>query len=671
MKTNKTLFTSFALLMLLVCVGTLFAGCGEKISRIDIISGMPESVYLNVQPDFSSVQARVYYDNNTNKVVGYNDLTFSAIDTSTLGKKEVVITLKGSDYEGITVEINVIEVPVVSNLESLASPLLTARAKSDFINQSNNLVAGSDNEYDLQVVATDVNGDETTDFDMSVKMSVKEGSAYTLLENEDYYTYNQDTRKIQFKSTANDKNFKIVASADGCDDLEFIVDVVSGYNVYEAKDLCVIENKGIHNWDIFKQNTKYEGVTTSAVILQKDISVTDNDIPSEFFYSETEAQAVPSGLTNKTIVGSFKDGDGNGTGGNGRAIYHREIASDETFNFYGNYFTVNYSQLTKCVVESGHVSGVKYDHSEGSHEGETLITTHAAFLKFDGVSATSQVNVNDANFIGNAQRSSCAENSGGIMVAKLHCLKGNIKNCNYSNSFIGFMFEANCEYYDNVSYCLEDTQGSECFNTLIYVWGVKNVLIKGGSYTSAGGPVMIVDHNDNNQTTGEGGYPSDIKIIGAKLESFVTGYEPWFVSYGATALMTGVIAADGAYFTPLGATFLKNKEGVSNLLNLKVVYKSASAEGLTSSVVRGQVKYYNNQEEYENDTGYGLDMTTYSAVASALSDPIMQNSYNGKIRDGTNYDYATVNSAENSVTNINLYLNNGMGAMFELYQKAN
>jgi sugar phosphate isomerase/epimerase len=45
-------------------------------------------------------------------------------------------------------------------------------------------------------------------------------------------------------------------------------------------------------------------------------------------------------------------------------------------------------------------------------------------------------------------------------------------------------------------------------------------LIENCEYKRNGGPVMIVDHVDNNETTGEGGYPTTINTINCDFESY-------------------------------------------------------------------------------------------------------------------------------------------------------
>ena len=204
------------------------------------------------------------------------------------------------------------------------------------------------------------------------------------------------------------------------------------------------------------------------------------------------------------------------------------------------------------------------------------------------------------------------------------------------------------------------------------MWGVKDLLIEVGEFVGAGGQVMIVDHADPESKKQVGGYPSTINIIGTKLESFVTGNEPWFASYGATALVPQIKAAD-KHYNDAHATFLQEQKDytgktIAGMMNLKVVYKSSAAEGITAAVVKGEVNFYNNREEYQNKLVYGLDLTTYSAAAVASNNNILQNSRTGAIL-GQDTTGAFAKVEDTGVTNLNFYLQNGMGIVLQLYKK--
>lgn len=572
------------------------------------------------------------------------------------------------------------------------SSLLSDRAKNvdNFVEKNNVLVAGSQNKFDLQILG-ECGVDTTTEIDTEILVELFDESTgtYQKIENlDEYVTITYIQNHLQFKPAANGKTFKITAKAsnpaDGLNDLVYEVKVVDGYNVYKADELSVIVNAYNHDgektengWRAFKQERNLADVQANAVVLQNNIVINNENIPSYYFWSQAEVDKFTSdikALTNQSIVGSLKDGFG-------LYVYERAINPGDNFEFYGNYFNIDYSNLAKMVLSreasyDGTVSssnGVKY-YSDDSDQN-TQITTHTSLFRFVGTTKNSNLLIKDLSVFGNGRRSADSRESGGAMLVKIEGLTSVAENNSYSNCYMGFMYTTSQEptIEEGLTNKLINTKGYNSYNSLLYMWGVKDLLIEGGEFVGAGGPVMIVDHADPESKKQEGGYPSTINIIGTKLESFVTGNEPWFASYGATALVPQIKAAD-EYYNKVGATFLQEQKDytgktIAGMMNLKVVYKSSAAEGITAAVVKGEVNFYNNREEYENKSAYGLNLTTYSAAAVASNNNILQNSRTGVILNPSNLDVNFAKVEDTGVTNLNFYLQNGMGIVLQLYKK--
>ena len=536
--------------------------------------------------------------------------------------------------------------------------------QSKFLVGGKTMLAGDDNAFDLQLSAEDDMGDPVNIFRTEITMQIKNGASFEDIQDlATYATIDTTENTIDFTETAIGETFKItaipvgVSASSGILPIEYVVEVVDGYNAYTAKDLSVITNISGNGWAQWKTENGYANISANAVILQNNISVTDSDIPSEYFWGENHG--IASGVTNQTIKGSLIDAADEG-------IYYRELAANQTFDIYGNYFTIDYSGLSKCVVETGETLGVIVNDQEQTQE--RAITTHLTLLRVQGSAESATFNMSDVHFIGNGARTDRAINSGGIMIGKLLYVNTEIDNCRFIDAFIGFMFEAGSDFSLNQTNKLTNTKGYNSYNTLLYIQGVENLIIENGEYIGAGGPVMIVDHKGG-ETNGTGGYVSNVTAINAKLESFVKGSEPWFIGYGADAVVPGITAAN-AYYTQAGATFLTTQNGVENLMNMIVVFKSSSAAGLTSYTVRGSVAIYDSREEYESQsttkTKYILDMTTYSAAAKAQSANLMENGSNGVIL-GTVQDASYAAVATEGSTYLNLYTSMGMGAVLGLY----
>lgn len=623
-----------------------------------------------------------------------DDSTYSTTKPTEIGLYTVRIGVEGTDdYDGlsaVSVNFKIYDINSMANVTAFSSKLLAERNTnaSNFINKKSTLIAGNQNKFDLQILA-EVQGSPDTvrqiDTQIDIKLWDEAESVYKSIENvADYATITNLFNYINFTSNAVNKTFKITAHpkniADGADidDLVFEVKVVDGYNVYTADELSVMVNQynyvsgNVSNgWQEFKQAKGLAGVVANAVVLQNNITINNENIPSFYFWSQAEYDKISDSikaLTNQNIVGSLKDNYE-------FYIYERDLTANENFGFYGNYFRIDYSNLAKMVLDvkagNGRTDGAGVKYIAEADENNTQITGHTSIFKFKGVGKTCNLTIQDMSVFGNGKRSADTRDSGGALLAKIQGVTSIVKNNSYSNCYIGFMFETSesSDIEQGLTSKLIDTTGYNSYNTLLYVYGVKDLLIEGGEYIGAGGPVMIVDH----VAPKNGGFPSMVNVIGTKLESFVTGNEPWFVSYGATALVPQIKAANAIY-TAVGSTFLQKQKDyankdISGMMNLKVVYKSSSAEGLTPEVVKGEVNYYNTREEYEKKAGYGLNMTTCSAQAVAVNQNLLQNSYTGAIY-GMVEDASFATVADTGVTNLNIFINNGMGIMLELYKSS-
>lgn len=627
------------------------------------------------------------------------DETYSLIKPTELGLYTVRISVEEtSNYDGIAAEtfnFKIYDQRSSSQVLTWSSTLLVDRTTNaqDFVDKSNILIAGNQNKFSLQILAEVKGSVESTnqiDAQISLQLWDAETSSYKAIENvAEYATITNSFNYINFTSSAVGKQFKIIVSPTNVvqnadvEDLIFEVKVVDGYNVYKADELSVIVNAYNHDsektengWRAFKQERNLADVQANAVVLQNNIEINNENIPSYYFWSQAEVDKFTSdikALTNQSIVGSLKDGFG-------LYVYERAINPGDNFEFYGNYFNIDYSKLAKMVLSreasyDGTVSssnGVKYYSDD--NDKNTQITTHTSLFRFAGTTKNSNLLIKDLSVFGNGRRSADTRESGGAMLVKIEGITSVAENNSYSNCYMGFMYTTSQEptIEEGLTNKLINTKGYNSYNSLLYMWGVKDLLIEGGEFVGAGGPVMIVDHADPESKEQVGGYPSTINIIGTKLESFVTGNEPWFASYGATALVPQIKAAD-EYYNKVGATFLQEQtdytgKTIAGMMNLKVVYKSSAAEGITAAVVKGEVNFYNNREEYQNKSVYGLDLTTYSAAAVASNNNILQNSRTGAIL-GQDTTGAFAKVEDTGVTNLNFYLQNGMGIVLQLYKK--
>ena len=106
-----------ALLCFSACVDGPATGDVEGVKSIEIVQGsVPTQLKVGETPDFSGIKVKVVFEDGTTKEVGYSDVTVSALDTSTAGKKTVTVTYNGLSLD---FEVNVVEEEITPTVTSI------------------------------------------------------------------------------------------------------------------------------------------------------------------------------------------------------------------------------------------------------------------------------------------------------------------------------------------------------------------------------------------------------------------------------------------------------------------------------------------------------------------------------------------------------------------------
>ena len=337
----------------------------------------------------------------------------------------------------------------------------------------------------------------------------------------------------------------------------------------------------------------------NSLILHSDINVTKEDIPSYFFYQESELNTSDPDYAR--ALGSLKDNE---------RIYSFEKENSE-FAINGNYFTISASSIKEVVRESGEITV----------EGEVI--SHSCLFFAEG--ENSNIKFENINLIGNAPRVENAIKSGGIII-----VKSAVKTVFYNNiiscSFITFFAELNTN-----EFLIDDCKAYDAFNSFVYNWGSSNVIIQDSEMIGAGGPIIIQDHVDS--TDADGGKVPGTTIINSVLESYVTGTEGWFTIVKASAIVPQIKSLD-AIFNMVGRSFLKpNKDQSLTYLNLICVNKSGDAQTITSQKISGSISIDEASFNYGKNDPYLAALLEQTFILGA---PTFQSS---KSQLGTGYGF--------------------------------
>ncbi|MBO5103353.1 MAG: bacterial Ig-like domain-containing protein, partial [Clostridia bacterium] len=585
------------------------------VSSIAVKAGTVETTVLAGQElDTSGIVLIVSYEGDlTKEITSVYDV--ETIDTDSAGTRDLLVTYAGKTA---TVEITVSQnYRVLSFLEpDTISSATGYKANSALLNQvtdssklttgvrgfevtGNQYIVGDDNEFiyspSLGVVYT---GTQTTQYIDKYNATVK---VYLQNASEDfeeitgetltgYVTIDNYNHTFDFDESAIDKVFKIeMLPADAGQNavvapvtLEF--KVIDGYNIYDAKGLSVLDNTNVESkWTQYKQENGIAlDLDINAIVLHNNITITVADIPAIHFYTADEVSGAPDATR---VVGSLKDSTDDDLG----YIYTRTIASGETFAIEGNYFQISAQEIPLMIRERGEST---------SQEGDP-IDAHTALMLMksgDDESTTSveKVSVNNVHFFGNTKKTEDPAFSGGIIAVKNRFTEStfynNLSQC-WVISYFGEAFGIDDYSIVKSSVILDKVNAFDSYNTLLYFFGAESVEIKDSHLLGAGGPVMICDHVDNDETTGEGGEPTNVTTTNSVLESFVAGTEGWFVNYGASGIVTQLKALEGLINPSTRDTSLTNTNKTilsdDGRLNLICVFKSGDSEGLSTSTIRG------------------------------------------------------------------------------------
>ncbi len=582
----------YASLMLMVLFSSiLLVACGKaKIESASIKEGtLPTYIYTNDEFDTSDAVAVVKWSNKKTTYVDAKDLTFDmkSLDLSTVGEKELAITYNDFNFT-YTFEVRERgqeDTNTKYNVGSVSSGLVTdflSNSASNKENKStqfaitnsttamvNNIKAGSNNNFDFRMKAFgEVDG--TMDYmdnsllKTNVEVLIKNGTDFSVIGDDVYGNYVEQVNNtsIKFAKGAEGKTFKINVKLTNAkkDNLGFsmVVDVVNGYNVYNAKDLSVFDNTNAENgWTSLKNAwglSEIDSNSISSIILQDNIFINDNVVPAKNFWTESEVEAKGAEWRNKTnqpIVGSLKD-----TADSDYGIYVRTLVAGEKFTVYGNYFSIDISDQKDGngkIIAKGLSRSVIDGDGNGIVTGENkhYITTHTplfrakgAVLNADGtrteVEATQSVNTatisyRDVRFLGNGARSNSPLESGGIILSKTLLCNLEVENTINKDFFISWFTEHGynrtlptdvdaylTKYYPNYTltgvsakekqerlqkyiindgnldlntmHTIKDSKGYNSYNTLLYIWGTPKLIIENSEFLECGGPAIIADH---------------------------------------------------------------------------------------------------------------------------------------------------------------------------------
>ena len=515
-------------------------------------------------------------------------------------------------------DVGPVESVIVSNVDAKhefvlfdANKAKSSSAEDGFYDRTQTYKVGDDNNFNVKPELTVLDAQTYLpvsaslwehDFDISVK-----------LENDvvgkQYYSV-VDARNcdIKFTEAAVGKKFTVSVCPGGIAEEKVSrftksieVEVVDGYNVYDAKELGYFDTREANStedsfdmengqrwqckWTEFKSaNGMDPNKHPAALLLQKDIKVTTADLPSNFFYSAADAAAAGDARAE----GSLFDW---------AYLYLHTIDTDITLD--GNYFELDLSAIPLVTRE---------DENDTPVGG--VISHAAAFKAIRGNNVKFQ-NINMSGNAKNATKDSDNIYGGGFIFVKAGgCTTFTAYNMIATKFFITVMSERQ-HYPDSpkTAFLLDSMKCYNNYNSFLYNWGAS-MHIKNCSFTNCGGPVMIQDHSDTNDFEAEHGMvvlgnPSSTIFEDCDIRNYVAGSEAWFKQFPAAEVLIPEIkgASDLLLSSGLPKCFITNENhegksyqalataGQASLFNFIVLNKYGGTQDISAFPVCGSVKF--------------------------------------------------------------------------------
>ena len=497
-------------------------------------------------------------------------------------------------------------------VEFLANKAIPSDQPAGFINRTKGYQVGDDNPFNVKPVLTVLDAEtflpvSESNWEHPFDISATMDGGMTKVDDTYMKVIDARNADIKFESAAIGHTFEIFVVPTHIDSSKvesytkkFTVEVVDGYNVYNAKELGYFDTRHgdaepdadklngdvaglVLHWDDFKTANGLDAtLEPAALLLHKDIKVTAADVPAGLFYTQAQADE----LGDSKSGGSLKDRTN---------IYTH--SADKPITINGNYFGLDFSEIPLVTRGEGKTTAV------GS------VVTHAAVFKIDSNAST----FTNLNITGNSPKAVSNEDnakSGGLILIKSGSAATSIASDNFVARGVNITFMSELPSGDNpmATFTIADTKCFDNYNFVIYAWGAT-VTATNSYFGACGGPILMQDHKvwegqnfDDYYGLVVNGYVSYTRFVDCTFENYVAGSEAWFIQFNAAPLMGTIKAMSDLYaLANVGKVFVTdenhnaalyktlNEQNKSSLFNFIALNKNADMEGMTNTPVCGNV----------------------------------------------------------------------------------
>jgi hypothetical protein len=537
-----------------------------------------------------------------------------------------------------------------------------------YVGESEDYLVGDDNPYKFLPKATQIDIETSTVYELSF---FKADSTIYLVDGADliplvatvtgarektwsyggknYVVENFVNNEYDFTDDAINKKFKLSVlpneelAWDG-NAVEWTVKVVDGYNIYDSREICLLEQpsqatrdlrttkypNGRTYWDSIKTELGLTGVRPTSIILHNSLQVTKTSLPQDFWFeldanysitykygdNKYAPEDVPADLGGPLERAFLWDQEW--------GLLQYDMNKGESFAIHGNFFDIDLSKLPLvCSFEPDiehpenrdayymdymsklsfiDIRGWDVRYTNGVNGPKLPLTNqgkkptesaeqdeHFYFDNFmvKGNCSQTQLLLSKEGTTWTEGRGDNPVYGGGIIFVKTHYCHADVTNVNAHGCFISFFSRdytvvnyTNCKSYDS-------------YLNALYILGETDNTLTNCHFKRAGGPLMIVTQqtDDLDGDANENEYIAIPRLVAndnCVLENFVTGEEVWFDIFapGQVTLLKPLDKLLNGYFTK---TFLQgnsfNLIAVSSQGQCYVEYKGDKMDRLATDTV--------------------------------------------------------------------------------------
>ena len=632
---KKVLVFLLATLMIVSCI--LLVACDVTVTEISL-KGVPEKVAQNTTIDYSKISVVAKHDDDSVKEIPLTDksVKYDPIDTKTTGAKTLSVTYGGKSTQAtITVEAGTVDVETITVTEFNNTPgylayqeakAVKSNKETEFVIRDKHYQVGTANGYRLvpQVTAIDENLEDVELPESQIKtdytLYIDNSGSWVEVPKTNNYLSEVENNVYYFTQTAEGHTFKLVVTLS--EGFELLTDkttveqefeVVSGYNVYDALGLSVLDNKNVKSWASLKTH-KYDWdgekalkdfTDVTQVILHNNITITTEYLPDNYFWKTTDNAVKDGGISYNQALSKVPAGYEDYLAGSLKETmldeewdYHnseqRGLYISDGIGLSGNYLTIDYEANYNTKGEKGiYIVHDFADRKKDYPEAHWSVIKY--MLKTDETKGNATIE--NVYFLGESGKTEKSGLPAGIMVMSTEIDAASVINTIASDWFGNFELDGATDA--ETTFDLVDSKMYNSFSQMVYSYAMKEINIVNSEMKRAGGPIIILQ----TRTSSNEADVIDTKInIDDKsvLESWLTGWEMWFAVNNlpgtdveqmfAVASMVDAGEKTGTHYATKKKVTIEGKEQEINAVNLMmIVIPEASNVFTNQHVLKGTV----------------------------------------------------------------------------------